>query len=312
MRDRLSPALTGFGFGLALFLTACELDEVSVAQPENALVAEVYVFMGDGEDQAMAFLHWTLGSESDVDLEDARVTLTGDLGLRVELATDAPAECLQSDAVGVVEGACFLLPPIGEDPFSPGERLEVQVLLPDGRELAGGATLPGDFDLVTPRFRACGLPPDTTLEIQWTQAEGAWAYASETLLWGIREAVAPLGIEVDEDPLSLLGISVSDADTTIVFPSEFGVFSRFSLDQELSLLLQKGIPQGTSADVTVAALERNYVNWLRAGSFNPSGQVRVPSLRGDGTGVLGLALRRTLRIDGVPPGAGFPSCFTGG
>jgi hypothetical protein len=190
--------------------------------------------------------------------------------------------------------------------------LEVQVLLPDGRQLAGGATLPGNFDLVRPRFRACGLPPDTTLEIQWTRAEGAWAYASETLLWGIREAVAPLGIEVDEDPLSLLGISVSDADTTIVFPSEFGVFSRFSLDQELSLILQKGIPQGTSADVTVAALERNYVNWLRAGSFNPSGQVRVPSLRGDGTGVLGLALRRTLRIDGVPPGAGFPSCFTGG
>jgi hypothetical protein len=90
------------------------------------------------------------------------------------------------------------------------------------------------------------------------------------------------------------------------------VFSRFSLDQELSLLLQKGMPLGTSADVTVAALDRNYVNWIRAGSFNPSGQVRVPSLRGDGTGVLGVALRRAFRVDGVLPGTGFPSCFFGG
>ncbi|MFC1661364.1 hypothetical protein ACFL3S_07945 [Gemmatimonadota bacterium] len=304
--------LRSAGVVVSLFLGACELDEVSLAQPENVLVAEVYVFMGDGADQMTAFLHWTLGSDPTTNLVAASVQLTGEDGVPIDLVPEVRTACLVSEAAEKVEGTCFVAPPLGEGVFDPGERVTVVIALPDGRSLRGGTTLPGDFRFRAPRVQGvCGLPPDTTLEVLWTQAEGTWAYASETLIWGIREAAGALGIEVDEDPLSLLGLSVSASDTTIVFPSEFGVFSRFDLDRELTLLLQKGLPLGTSADVTVAALDRNYVNWIRGGNFNPSGQVRIPSLRGDGTGVLGSGVRRTFRADGVAPGTPIPSCFWG-
>ena len=51
----------------------------------------------------------------------------------------------------------------------------------------------------------------------------------------LTEALAPQGIAVEEDPLYLLGISVSEEDTTVVFPTEFGVFDRFDLDRDLAL-----------------------------------------------------------------------------
>jgi hypothetical protein len=259
-----------------------------------------------------AFLHWTLGSDPSVNLLNASVQLTGEDGIPIDLNPDERTACLTSEAADEVDGSCFVAPPLGEGVFDPGERVTVSIVLPDGRSLNGGTTLPGNFRFRAPRVRGvCGLPPNRTLEVKWTQAEGTWAYAAETLIWGIRAAAGDLGIEVDEDPLSLLGLSVSATDTTIVFPSEFGVFSRFDLDRELALLLQKGLPLGTSADVTIAALDRNYVNWIRGGSFNPSGQTRIPSLRGDGTGVLGSAVRRVFRADGVAPGAPVPSCFAG-
>jgi hypothetical protein len=297
--------------GLAL-LTGCELDEVSLAEPENVLVAEVYVLMGDGADEMTAFLHWTLGSDPSVNLVNASVQLRGEEGIAIDLSPDERTACLTSETAEKTEGSCFVAPPLGEDVFDPGERVTVSIVLPDGRSLQGGTTLPGNFRFRAPRVAGvCGLPPNKTLEVRWTRAEGTWAYAAETLIWGIRAAAGDLGIEVDEDPLSLLGLSVSETDTAIVFPSEFGVFSRLDLDRELALLLQKGLPLGTSADVTIAALDRNYVNWIRGASFNPSGQVRIPSLRGDGTGVVGSAVRRVFRAEGVAPGAPVPSCFAG-
>jgi hypothetical protein len=121
--------------------------------------------------------------------------------------------------------------------------------------------------------------------------------------------LAPQGIEVEEDSLSLLGLSIAENDTTLVFPSEFGVFDRFDLDRDLALVLQEGLPQGTRARIVVAAAERNYVNWVRGGNFNPSGAVRIPSLRGDGVGVLGAVVRRVVWVEGALPRDGLPSCL---
>ena len=99
-------------------------------------------------------------------------------------------------------------------------------------------------------------------------------------------------LERFENPLYLLGLSISDQDTTIVFPSEFGVFNRFELDQAVAVRLQQGLPPATVAEVTITAVDRNFVNWARGGNFNPSGQVRVPSLDGDGTGVFAATVKR--------------------
>ena len=116
--------------------------------------------------------------------------------------------------------------------------------------------------------------------------------------------------EEDNDPLHLLGLSISDQDTTTVFPSEFGVFDRFDLDHDLATRLQEGLPDSTTAEVSITAVEGNYVNWARGGNFNPSGQVRVPSLRGDGTGVFAATVSRRFVVvssDQAIP-AGLPDC----
>ena len=85
-----------------------------------------------------------------------------------------------------------------------------------------------------------------------------------------------------------------------------GVFERFELDRDVALALQRGLPSGASADIVVAAGDENYVNWVRGGNFNPSGQIRVPSLVGDGTGVLGSLVTRTVTVLTQSPG--YPVC----
>ncbi len=153
----------------------------------------------------------------------------------------------------------------------------------------------GDFDLVG-MPGSCRLPPDRLLPVAWSRSERAWAYVNETSLKNLPDALRAEGIILEEDPLYLLGLSISDDDTSIVFPSEFGVFNRFDLDRDVAVRLQRGLPDDSWAEVTITAVDRNYVNWARGGNFNPSGQVRVPSLSGDGTGVFGATVGRRFDV----------------
>jgi hypothetical protein len=307
MREIRFPPLLWAALALPLF--ACELDEVSITEPENALVAEAFLKVGDGSDEISAFLHWTLGGSGASDLDDATVRLERSDGLVVSLFQTEKAECLASEVVGEVSGACFRAPPLTEGVLRPGDRVAVEITTSDGMLLQGGMVLPQDFALASPVVEgACALPPGVPLEFLWSKAEGAWVYTGEAVIWGLRDALAPEGIQLEEDSVTLQGISISETDTTMVFPQEFGVFDRFDLDRDLALALQEGLPLGAEADVVISALERNYVNWVRGGSFNPSGLVRVPSLRGDGVGVLGGVVRRIVRVVGAGPEAGIPSC----
>ncbi|HZG44346.1 MAG TPA: hypothetical protein VEY93_15455, partial [Longimicrobium sp.] len=112
------------------------------------------------------------------------------------------------------------------------------------------------------------------------------------------------------DPLELLGVSVSSSDTTALLPNEFGVFDRFELDQNLLRFLQGGLPEGVNLVLTISAADRNYINGVRGGSFNPSGQVRIPSVVGDGVGVFGSLVPLTARI-AVGGRADVRACGTG-
>lgn len=298
---------------LLALLAGCELEEVVLTEPENVLVAEIYLKVGDGPDEGSAYLHWTLGTSGAPDLSGSSIRLEGPDGGLIPLVPADPDVCLSPETVGAVQGACFRAPAQAVEVLRPGDRLEVEVTAPGGSVVRGGVVLPGDLVLLEPGLReACALPPGTPLELVWSRSEGAWAYAGETLIWGLRDALAPEGIELDRDTVSLLGLSVSESDTTLVFPMEFGVFDRFDLDRDLALALQEGLPPGAEAEVVISALERNYVNWVRGGNFNPSGAVRIPSLRGDGIGVLGGIVRRTIRVVGGIPGNGLPSCLPGG
>ena len=293
-----------------LGVAACELEEITVVDFVDVLVAEVYVTLGEtpSDNVVRAFLHGTAaGSEpSSQTFDDARVTVTRDDGLVLDLAVSPLEECLRSFPEGAT-GSCFLADAALAATLRPGDALELDIVLGDGRTLFGATRIPGSFQL-NGLGPACRLPPDTLMTVRWSRSAGAWAYLNETSIRGLPDALAPEGIDVG-DPLYLLGLSISASDTTVVLPSEFGIFDRFELDQALAVRLQRGLPAATDADVSISAIDRNHVNWSRGGSFNPSGQVRVPSLRGDGTGVFGATVVRQFGVfSSTDQGLGLPTC----
>ena len=294
---------------LALAASACELEEITVIDFVDVVVAEVYVTLGSApaEHRVRAFLHGTAagGTPDSETFDDALVRITRTDGFTMDLALALITECVDSVPVGA-SGSCFVDGGQAAG-LAPGDALELSVGLADGRTLLAASRIPGDFQLDGISV-SCRLVPESLLPLSWSRSDGAWAYVNETSISGLRAALAPEGIDVEDDPLYLLGLSISAADTTVVFPSEFGVFDRFDLDQDLALRLQQGLPDGTDALVSVTAVERNYTNWVRGGNFNPSGQVRVASVRGDGTGVFGAAVVREFSVISSATPGGPPDC----
>ncbi len=302
--------------GSILLLSSCELDEVTLAQPKDIVVVESYIMVGDGPDQATAFLHWTLGTRPVRDLLDITVTMTREDGTEAFLLVGELDECLLPGLEEVVEGVCYVTGFNAEGFFQPGTRVELEVILDDDDILNGGTMVPEDIQLIHPAVRnQCALLPGEELEFVWNRSPGVWAYAAETEIQELRGALALQGLQVETDSVALVGLAISDSDTTIVFPQEFGVFERFSLEQEVAVALQDGLPRGAEAKVVIAALDQNYVNWVRGGNFNPSGPVRVSSLRGSGVGVFGSVVRRSIDVKGGDPSylPGFllPDCNQG-
>lgn len=294
---------------LALFapvaLWTCELQEVTVVEVESVLVAEAYAMVGVPspgfgiDNRLWVFLGGTVGGAVDPTLEDARIDVRRARGGRFRLRP-VPMENCVSDRDRARPGRCY---DAGLDAIGllPGDELALEIRMPDGRTLQGETTIPGDFQLEG-EISECRLPPDTPYEVRWTQSADAAAYVNETRIDGLDEALAPEAIPAPNE-LYLLGLAISAADTTIVFPGEFGIFDRFDLDQALTVRLQRGLPDGTAALVGISAADENYVNWARGGNFNPSGQVRIPSVRGDGTGVFAsLVMRRFSVFASSEPG----------
>lgn len=303
---------------VAVVCGGCALEEITLVEAEDVVVAEVYVQVSatrDGESRVTAWLHRTLdaGASSSRPVPGAEVLVTDERGFVLELAEAEEKQCVWSTPVDGT-GTCYATTVAFAGRIRPGDALGVEITLPGGGVLRGSSTVPGDFRLVTPAVEGrCEVKALSPLEVRWTGSAGARAYVNETLISGLRAALASRGIEVEDDPLYLLGLSVSSADTTIVLPGEFGVFERFSLDQGLALALQEGLPENTEARVTITAADQNYSNWLRGGNFNPSGPVRIPSLQGDGTGVFATSVSRSFTAvvasAGAPPAA--PSCSGG-
>jgi len=292
------------------FLAGCELEEITLAEVENVVIAEIYLDIGaDRSDNvARAFLHRTVGvpdAESLPPLYDALVTMTRSDGFSFPLLPEDTDDCLESSPIEE-PGACFIADAATAF-IEPGDVVEVLVELPGGGEIRGATRVPGGFELVgIPDI--CSLVPNALMTVEWSTSAEAWAYLSETSIRGLPNALRPEGIVVRDDPLYLLGLSISDSDTTVVFPSEFGVFNRFDLDADLAVRLQRELPAGSNAEISITAVDRNYVNWARGGNFNPSGQVRVPSLSGDGTGVFASTVGRGFDVLVTSQASGLPAC----
>jgi hypothetical protein len=291
-------------------LAGCDIDEITIVEIEDVVIAEIYVNLAEDptENEIRAYLHHTVGAPgSGLDeLPNALIVVRRSDGLTLDLVVTGLDACLDSlPTVG--SGACFLADPAQTPNLSPGDLLEVEVTFADGGTLFGAARVPSSFQ-IDGISTTCRLDPNTLLPVRWSRSEGAWAYYNEISILGLPDALEPEGIVVVEDPLHLLGLSISDQDTTIVFPSEFGVFDRFDLDQDLATRLQDGLPTSTRAEVSITAVEGNFVNWARGGNLNPSGQVRVPSLRGDGTGVFGATVNRGFDVVSSDQASPLPDC----
>lgn len=306
----MSPSLrasTSWSKGLVLValgstLGGCTLTEVTTAAAEDVVVVEALLQRrGDGDpapSRLQVFLHRTIQGEdgANAPVDGAEVRVVREDGTVIALR---PAEVGQCVASGPQQGtgSCYLSPGADVREIEPGERLELSVHTARGEVLEAISVVPGPYALATAEDGGvCRVEPNDPLEVVWAPSDGAWSYLNEIEIRGLPDALPDLGdIEVP-DPLFLLGLSVSATDTTIVVPTEFGLFDRFDLEQPLALALQEGLPAGSRATVSITAVDRNYVNWIRGGSFNPSGQVRTPSVRGDGTGYFGTGVVRTFQI----------------
>jgi hypothetical protein len=293
-----------------LLLTACTLGEITVAMPEDVIVAEVV--LREGARLQTAYLHRTVSEQGNARVFDATIVVTdGENGRTLEYAAVSDTICLGdvTDRILSNRGTCYAV--MGPaDQVRAGVRYTLRIDTRDGRRMEGSTIVPGAFELLQPAgavnpATGCRLLPSTTLELVWTRSDGAWAYLGEATLLGLVAALRAAGTDVpvpERDQVRLLGVGVGAADTTMLFPRVFGLFDRF--DDELHpilLAIRDGLPPGVRAQIAMVAADRNYVNWIRGGNFNPSGQVRLPSVTGDGTGVFGgLVVRRALMDTGLP------------
>jgi hypothetical protein len=92
-----------------------------------------------------------------------------------------------------------------------------------------------------------------------------------------------------------------------VLPGEFGVFERFNYDPDLFRAIDGGFPEGVDLSVALAAADRNWVNSIRGGNFNPSGLIRISTVVGDGVGVFGSLVVTHIQIP-VTTRSGLPRC----
>src|SRR5690606_31107706 len=138
----------------------------------------------------------------------------------------------------------------------PGETYELEVVSRSGERIRGRTTVPGDFAGRRPSLppnsalSSCWLAPRTNIELMWSQSEGAWSYLANLEIVGLANALQGSGFEVP-DPLELTGLSISQTDTTLGLPREFGLFELTNVDQDVIAYLQDGFPAGVSLRLRV-------------------------------------------------------------
>lgn len=296
----------------ALAAAGCELTEVTTPDSRDVLVVEA-VLRPDRQVQEV-LLHRTLQGVLVPGEADARVRVRTEDGREIEFAPAGAENCLSGDSRLLrdddtlrVQASCYRSPP-GEAGswVVPGRSYDLLVETARGERVRGTTRVPGSFDLRGLRRalrdpdtgeRRCFLPPRTEIGLAWSASAGAWAYLTEMEVYGLRRVLGSSGIGSIPDPLRLVGVSVSESDTTVVVPSEVGVFDRFTYDQELLRAIQGGFPEDVQVHLVVAAADRNFVNGVRGGQFNPSGTVRISSVVGDGVGVFGSIVPVRLVVD---------------
>lgn len=319
---RPTARVRGLAAKLALALTAwvpsaCDLTEVAIAEADDVVVVQgsmvLTLHSDDPSRVAMAaplLLHRLFGDRV-APVSRAVVRVAGSSGRTIDFVEEKRLDsCLARDSLGSLymkrsAGATCYRPPRSAAPFAAGEALELTVRTSDDRTLTAFSRVPGAFDFQGGELAdgQCRLPPDARFKLDWTPADSAWGYLLETEMAGVGTGGA--------DSLHLSRLLNGRQQTEAVFPSEFVAINEYLDGEEsrkLLVALQDGLPAGATAGVSVSAVDRNWSNWARGGPYHPSGQVRVPSVFGDGTGFFATAVHRAVRVTTTPGDAGLPQC----
>lgn len=330
-RPRVDKA-NGVSLTLAvLALAACDPTGTGIP-PEDIVVAGVWtVVTVDPADPsrtellATGWLHWTRAGRRSLQAPGASVRIVGESGRSVELVEMPDQEsCFKTEPIpdglrAPTYGTCYLAS-ASPSPLAPGERVSLTIRSPAGGVAEGATKLPESFaptgGLASPGGR-CLTEPDKNHRFSWSVAEGAQAYVGGAVVDGLDPLIWPGDSELYAgEPLHMTGIPFGRDSTEMVFPREFGtLFTATNVGAAVGDMLQTGLPHGATADVAVGAIDRNWFNWIRLPTFETlfvnstfdTGEIRIPSIFGAGTGVFGAGVRWTVAVESrSPTGAGDP------
>jgi hypothetical protein len=299
---------------MAALAASCSLTEVTTAPGDDVLFVEG-VLRTDLPIQQVLLAHTLAGTVARGE-PDARVTVTGPAG-DVHVFSRGSQRCFSVESVYVTgdsldfNGTCYRS--TDEGWLRPGAVYDLRVETTDGRVVRGRTRVPASFAIPSlpppaPQTTAsvCSLAPDSAFTLLWTASDSAYGYVADAQILGLSKSLSGHGFDVP-DPLELQGFSVSRTDTTLVVPTELGVFDRFLYNDQLLLAIRNGFPEGTQVDLVLAAVDRNWVNSARGGNFNPSGEVHVSTVVGDGVGVFAaINARRAVVV--VQRQSQYPRC----
>lgn len=296
----------------ACLAAGCEIADVTTAPGEDVVVVEAVLRTDRPVQQVL--LHRTVDGTLAGGVDGAHITITGAAG---DVHTLAPGTgCYFIDPLYAhsdtldFDGSCYVSGSHDLGWVHASQRYDLRVETPDGRVIQGRTTVPGAYQVPSVRIDPtlgffCSLAPDSTFDLVWTQSEGTWSYVADLSITGL-SGLAGSGLHIP-DPMLVRGVSVSQADTVLVLPTEFGVFERLQYDSELLLAIRNGFPEGARMDLVLAAADRNWVNSVRGTGFNPSGLMRISTVVGDGVGVFGsLNVQRALVV--VRKSTNVPRC----
>lgn len=339
---RLGGGRTSASLGLAsaglvsLALAGCDPTGTGIP-PEDIVAAGVWtVVTVDPADPsrtellATAWLHWTRTGRRSNEVPGASVRVVGESGRSVELVQMPEQEsCFTPGPIPPdihhipTYGTCYLAS-ASPSPLAPGERISLTIESPAGGVAEGATRLPEAFvpaaGLASEGGR-CLVEPDRNHRFSWGVAEGAQAYVGGAAVKGLDPRIWP-GEDTlyAGEPLYMTGLPFGRDSTEMVFPRDFGtLFSKANVAAAVTDMLQVGLPEGAAADVAVGAIDRNWFNWIRLATFETlfvnttfdTGEIRIPSIFGAGTGVFGAGVRWTVAVesrprtgDGDPPQCG--------
>ena len=280
-------------------LAACELGWTAVEE-EALVAASVTVVLtvdpADSTVRSTDILALLVRDSVDGRVPGAsvRVTNGSDRTLTLEELPDTSEACLTDREVPAA-GTCYIAS-VPSAYFAPLEELTLLVNTPDGKELYGFSRIPGLFtpSRLSLQDGRCRVNPETNYRINWSPIRSSWAHIAEAEFMGLRD-----NLWDEPGPLYLTAawMAAPPSRSQMEFPRKLIEADVPFSARKAARRLETGLPWGVTVDLAVAAIDRNWTNWIRPGQINVAGEVPVPSVFGDGTGMFGTAVRWTATIE---------------